>query len=103
MILKALVVLAIAGGLWLSARYFNRIPGAGGPTRSAAAPTAGPMTRAQAAAVLGIPQNSDPEAVRKAHRRLIAANHPDRGGSDFLAQQVNEARDVLIDAEQNKP
>lgn len=102
MILKALVVIAIAGGLWLGARYLQRAPGERGRFRSGSRSHQGTMTRSQAAAVLGIAENSEPETVRQAHRRLIAANHPDRGGSDYLAQQVNQARDVLIKPEQDK-
>ena len=96
MILKTLVVLAVAAALWFGTRYLARLRESAGPK---AAPP-GSMTVAQAAAVLGIPEHSSPAEIRKAHRRLIAANHPDRGGSDFLAQQINRARDTLIDAEQ---
>ncbi|MQM40074.1 hypothetical protein KBTX_04118 [wastewater metagenome] len=59
----------------------------------------GPMTRARALAVLGLENEPDPpdrETVLAAHRRLIQHCHPDRGGSGYLAAQLNEARDCLL-------
>lgn len=56
----------------------------------------GAMSRAQAYRILGLAPGADDEAVREAHHRLIALVHPDRGGSGFLAAQVNRARDVLL-------
>ena len=51
---------------------------------------------AEARAVLGVAPDADAEEIRAAHRRLIAAVHPDRGGSAELARRINLARDVLL-------
>jgi hypothetical protein len=54
------------------------------------------MTRAEAALILGVSPQATPEQVKDAHRRLITKNHPDAGGSDYLAAKINQARDVLL-------
>ncbi|MCE2927859.1 MAG: DnaJ domain-containing protein [Rickettsiales bacterium] len=54
------------------------------------------MTREEAALILGIPPRATSEQVKEAHRRLITKNHPDTGGSDYLAAKINQARDVLL-------
>jgi hypothetical protein len=54
------------------------------------------MSRAEALKVLGLSEGASEDDIRAAHRRLILQNHPDKGGSDYLASKVNEAKDVLL-------
>lgn len=54
------------------------------------------MTEAEALAILGLEAGATREQVIEAHRRLVQRLHPDRGGSDYLAGLLNDARRVLI-------
>lgn len=56
----------------------------------------GQMSVAEAAKLLEVSTDADPETVINAHKRLIAKVHPDAGGSAALAAQVNRARDTLL-------
>lgn len=54
------------------------------------------MSRDEAASVLGLGVDAGAEEIRAAHRKLIAQIHPDKGGTDYLAAKINEARDLLL-------
>lgn len=54
------------------------------------------MSRQQAFDILGISPSSSKEEIIAAHRKLMQKMHPDRGGSDYLAAQINQAKDILI-------
>ena len=54
------------------------------------------LDAAEARAILGVAPDADAAAIRAAHRRLIAAVHPDRGGSADLTRRINLARDTLL-------
>jgi hypothetical protein len=69
---------------------------AGSGSSSAAMPRESTMTEALALEILGLQQGADRESVIQAHRRLMQRMHPDRGGSDYLAKKINEARDFLL-------
>lgn len=80
--------MAMAGLAWLSR----------GPRRRARpAVTDLPDTQAREALdLLGLAPDADRAAVIDAHRRLIARNHPDAGGTEALARSINAARDTLL-------
>lgn len=63
----------------------------------AAAGAGGAMSRERALEILDLSGHPDPDEIRAAHRRLIQRLHPDRGGSKYLAQQLNEAKQCLLD------
>ena len=54
------------------------------------------IDRSKALDILGLTDPVTREEIKEAHRRLMLANHPDRGGSTFLATQINEAKDFLL-------
>jgi hypothetical protein len=47
--------------------------------------------------LLGVSANDDEVRIRQRHRQLISENHPDRGGSEERAAELNKARDLLLD------
>ena len=58
-------------------------------------------TRSQAIAkarkLLGVPATATAREIREAHRRMTAMIHPDKGGSNAAMQELNAARDLLLD------
>ncbi len=57
---------------------------------------AGGMTREDAFDVLGLQPGASETEIKAAYHRVISALHPDKGGSNFLAAKVNEAKDLLL-------
>ena len=54
-----------------------------------------PMTTVEASLILGLNATRDQERINKRHRKLMFLNHPDNGGSTYLASKINEAKEVL--------
>ncbi|KAJ9202495.1 hypothetical protein DTO166G4_2253 [Paecilomyces variotii] len=54
------------------------------------------MTRREASLILSLSERTlTKDKVRKNHRQLMLLNHPDRGGSPYLATKINEAKELL--------
>ena len=78
---KALFILALCWGVWLIVR----------PRKKPVA-----IDATEARAILGVSATADEHEIRSAHRRLVQALHPDKGGSAELTRRINAARDTLL-------
>lgn len=83
----------IGTGLFAAVALWSRWPRL--RARTSAMP-ASPGARADAYDLLGLSPDADRAAIIAAHRRLIARNHPDSGGTAGLAARLNAARDLLL-------
>jgi hypothetical protein len=100
------IAILCMGGAWVL--LFGTVPpwhrpdfgastagGAGGRQR-AEPPRQSTMSRSEALRVLGLETGASEADIRAAHRRLIQQTHPDKGGTNYLASKINEAKDVLL-------
>eukprot|EP01006_Ploeotia_vitrea_P057031 TRINITY_DN68147_c2_g2_i1.p1 TRINITY_DN68147_c2_g2~~TRINITY_DN68147_c2_g2_i1.p1 ORF type:complete len:132 (+),score=9.45 TRINITY_DN68147_c2_g2_i1:27-422(+) len=56
------------------------------------------MTTKEACLILGLEQDEISQAnVEAAHKHLMIKNHPDLGGSQYIAAKLNEAKTLLIE------
>ena len=54
------------------------------------------MTRREAALILGVRESAAKDKFLAAHRKVMIANHPYAGGSDYIATKINEAKAKLL-------
>ena len=54
------------------------------------------VSHKEALEILGLTGEPTTLEINKAYHKLIQSNHPDKGGSSYLAQKINLARDLLL-------
>ncbi|HCH32139.1 MAG TPA: hypothetical protein DE045_04245 [Oceanospirillaceae bacterium] len=79
-----------AFGIWQTIKGFKQA------ASTKKAPTTAAMDKAQARQILEVGEDASNEEITDAHKRMMAKNHPDRGGSTYLASQINQAKDILL-------
>lgn len=84
-----LIALVLGGaGAWLT--LASRTPS------GASRPVDSEMSLSEARSVLGVGADATAQDIQAAWKRLMARAHPDQGGTDGLAAQLNAARDRLM-------
>ncbi len=91
--LAFMVLVAVGGVMAIETWRGKQIEGEAGERIT---PPAKSMTHAEALSVLGVSTEANVGDVKAAHKKLIAQIHPDKGGTDYLAAKINEARDLLL-------
>jgi hypothetical protein len=80
-----------AFGLWQVFKRLKQDTSADKPPAASAE-----MDLHQARQILELDEHASREDIIAAHKRLMAKNHPDKGGSTYLASQINQAKDLLL-------
>jgi predicted membrane protein len=88
-----LIALGIIIGVPLYKKYHHYFKGSyarNKPAKIAA------MSRKEALEILGLEEGVNTADIKAAYHKLMATNHPDHGGSAFIASQINQAKSVLL-------
>jgi hypothetical protein len=85
-------------GAQLLEAYLDRVHpewrGSGGGQAEAAAPSEGPMSRAEAARLLGVAETASVEEIKAAHRRVGLPRRQDQPGESHVAAGLEQDRNL---------
>ena len=82
-------IVLVVVGLWLAVS--TRRTGVASPPSAART-----LSETEARSILGVGPEASEADIKTAYARLMRMAHPDRGGTDGLAAQLNAARDRLL-------
>lgn len=54
------------------------------------------MSKTEAYEVLGLTDSANKEEITAAYKKMIMNNHPDKGGSKYIAQKIIMAKECLL-------
>ena len=94
----AFMALLAVGGVSAIEAWRERASPADRDEASPPQPLPRQMSGEEARSILGLKSVATAGYIRAAHRKLISQLHPDKGGTDYLAAKINEARDFLLRA-----
>ncbi len=94
----AFMALLAVGGVSAIEAWRERASPADRDEASPPQPLPRQMSAEEARSILGLKSGASADDIRAAHRKLISQLHPDKGGTDYLAAKINEARDFLLRA-----
>ena len=46
--------------------------------------------------ILSVRESSTRSEIKDSHKRLMMMNHPDAGGSTYIASKINESKELLM-------
>lgn len=81
-------------GLWFMQR---KLQGFSNKDSESQAVSTAPLNEDSARKLLDLDVDYDRSSVIAAHRKMMQKNHPDQGGSDYLAAMINQAKEVLLE------